>query len=71
MLGQPKYRYGDIVRFDFDGKEKTGMVAIVDRWGTFENNTDVSYDILNKEEKMLYKHIPEKYVIEKIGTTSL
>lgn len=72
MIGKPKYTEGDIVKFSFkyyddNWYEEKGIIAIVDEYGTFENNSDVSYDILNKEDKLLYKHIQEKYVLEKIG----
>lgn len=66
MLGKPKYTYGDIVEFDCNGK-KTGVVAIIDKYGTFEQNEEVSYDILNKEENMLYKNCRENWVIKKIS----
>jgi len=68
MRGKPKYTYGDIVKFKLDDKIKTGIIAIVDSWGTFEDNSDASYDILNKEENTLYKHFREDSVIEKIGS---
>ena len=67
MLGKPKYNYGDVVKFKYDDDIKEGIIAIIDRYGTFENDSDVSYDIINKEENILYKHFGEKYVIEKIG----
>lgn len=67
MLGQPKYNYGDVIRVKIGDHEFDGAVAIIDRYGTFADNSDVSYDILNREEKILYKHINEKYVVEKIG----
>ena len=67
MLGKPKYNYGDIVKFKFNDDVKEGIIAIIDRWGTFEDDSDVSYDIMNKEENILYKHFGEKFVIEKIG----
>lgn len=67
MVGKPKYKFGDIVKVKFGGTEFTGAVAIIDRYGTFFDDSDVSYDILNKEENMLYKHINEKYVVEKVG----
>lgn len=67
MLGQPKYSYGDIIKVQFGDEEITGAVAIIDKYGTFFDDSDVSYDILNKEENILYKHINEKYVVEKIG----
>lgn len=67
MVGQPKYKYGDIVKVKIGDTDITGAVAIIDRYGTFFDDSDVSYDILNKEENMLYKHINEKYVVEKVG----
>jgi hypothetical protein len=68
MLGKPKYNYGDVVKFScYDLGEKEGIIAIIDRYGTWGDPSDVSYDILNKKENMLYKHCNEKYVIEKIG----
>jgi hypothetical protein len=73
MLGKPKYKIGDIVNFKVvDNQEiiKKGIVAIVDEYGTFFNNSDVSYDILNKEENMLYKHFSESCVLEKVGEIS-
>lgn len=62
MIGHPKFKIDEKVKFDFDGQEKVGKVYIVDKFGTFEDNTDVSYDILVEEENMLYKHFNEKYV---------
>lgn len=67
MLGKPKYDYGDLVEFDIecDGKNYTvqGTVEIIDTWGTFESQDDVSYDIMAKESfagKCLFKHFSEK-----------
>lgn len=65
MLGKPKYDYNDIVKFkirmsdDEDAKEVEGSIAIIDRWGTFEQNKEVSYDIYSIEDNILYKHIQE------------
>ena len=73
MVGNPKYKYKDIVKFhvkpdkNVEFIDKVGTVYIVDRFGTFENSSDVSYDILVKEENCLYKHISEKLVLEKLG----
>ena len=69
-VGHPKYNYGDIVKFKWDGDDnppKTGIIAIIDRYGTFFDDSDVSYDIMVKDENMLYKHYREDSVIEKIG----
>lgn len=57
MLGIPKYNYKDKVRFlypEFDengnitGKEIeiVGEIYIIDKYGTFSDPSDVSYDIL-------------------------
>ena len=67
MLGKPKYNYGDVVKFKLGDDIKEGIIAIIDKYGTFEDNSDVSYDIMNKKENILYKHFGEKFVIEKIG----
>ena len=67
MVGQPKYNYGDVVKVKIGDHKFDGVIAIIDRYGTFFDDSDVSYDILNKEENMLYKHINEKYVVEKVG----
>lgn len=74
-MSKPKYTYGDIVKFQFgqytDEKivyTKEGIVAIVDANGTWLNPGKPSYDILVKDENILYKHIAEEFVIEKIGS---
>ena len=71
MVGKPKYDYGDIVKFKYFDNEKeihkTGVVYIIDRFGTFFNDSDVSYDIMVKEDNCLYKHITESFVLELLG----
>ena len=71
MLGKPKYVDGDIVKFkvltDYETQrieELIGSIYIVDAWGTFQDNSDVSYDILVKDyfspgANCLFKHISE------------
>lgn len=63
MLGKPKFKEGSLVRFQF-GKDdyKIGTIYIVDKFGTFEDNSDVSYDIMVESENCLYKHIREDFV---------
>lgn len=76
MIGQPKYTYGDIVHFKVNYKDKKdvahneikeGVIAIIDKYGTFFDSSDVSYDILVKSENILYKHFSENSIVEKIG----
>lgn len=63
MKGNPKYQYGNLVKFELDGEIKEGTVYIIDKYGTFEDDSDVSYDILVGNENCLYKHINEKYIL--------
>lgn len=44
---------------------KTGVIWVVDRFGTWNYTEDVSYDIMVESENCLYKHIPEKYVVKR------
>ena len=71
MLGKPKHKVGDTVKFIFGNELKTGSVFVVDKYGTFDNSTDVSYDILVEDENVLYKHIQEKYVVQRCYTMKL
>lgn len=65
MKGHPKFQYGNLVKFELNGEVKEGIVYIIDEYGTFEDDSDVSYDILvkNEKENCLYKHINEKYIL--------
>ena len=67
MRGKPKFVYGEKVRFTISDQEdnameKIGSIEIIDRYGTFFNPSDVSYDILVEDENCLYKHITERIV---------
>lgn len=67
MLGKPKFKYGDKVRFKVtDTIEKVGTIYIIDKWGTFFDKSDVSYDIMVEDENCLYKHFNESCIIEKV-----
>jgi len=69
-MNRPKFKQDDLVTFKTtwtDGTEKviTGKVAIVDTYGTFEQNEEPSYDIMaelepgNEKSRCLFKHIRE------------
>jgi len=62
MIGQPKFKEGDKVKFIIDNQELVGEVYIIDAYGTFEDDSDVSYDVMVKDNlcDCLYKHITEK-----------
>lgn len=72
MLGKPKYKLGQVVTFDVDmynreadkieTMKKEGTIAIIDKYGTFQDDSDVSYDILVGDENCLYKHIREDFI---------
>lgn len=72
MLGHPKFTYGDVVEFDIympdsknEDQEKLvtlfGTITIVDMYGAFLDDSDVSYDI-HVEGLGLVKHISERNV---------
>lgn len=68
MKGKPKFKVGDEVCFEFQGKTKVGVVFVVDAYGTLYDDSDVSYDIMVEKENMLYKHFTEKLVKPYIST---
>ena len=61
MLGIPKFNFGDRVKFDLNGKTYEGSIEIIDKYGVFEDDSDVSYDIVvvEKDEEILVKHVNE------------
>lgn len=65
MRGKPKFKYGDKVKFKMDGENTIGEVYIIDAYGTFADDSDVSYDIFVSEGKyanFLIKHVREGFV---------
>lgn len=62
MIGKPKFKEHETVSFTCNGETKIGKVFTVDRFGTFFDRSDVSYDVMVEEENMLYKHITENLV---------
>ena len=62
MLGKPKFKESEKVTFILNGSTKVGTVYIIDKFGTFFDDTDVSYDIMVEEDNCLYKHIRENGV---------
>ena len=61
-----KYKKGDVVKFEFGEDEDIleGEIRIIDKYGTFEQNEEPSYDIYRLENNTLYKHIRQSSVIE-------
>lgn len=76
MIGKPKFKHGDKVKFVLEDKEYIGEIWIIDKFGTFEDDSDVSYDIMvkdafkegddfyrhNENNDCLFKHISEREV---------
>lgn len=59
---------GDKVSFNLGDKEYIGEVFIVDRYGTFEQNEEPSYDIMVDNfngEQCLIKHVRQSSIINK------
>ena len=77
MIGKPKYTYDDEVEFEIKENDEiitlTGIIYIVDAYGTFDQNEEPSYDIMVEHsphfegDRCLYKHIRERFVINKIN----
>lgn len=67
MLGKPRFKQGDVVEFIIDGNKKQGVIAIVDRFGIFVDDSEVYYDIFIKEDNVLCKHIKEADDLIKVG----
>ncbi len=63
MLEKPIYKLGGRVVFNCNKKQNTGVIRIIDAYGTFMQDEEVSYDIYVEEENMLYKHILERNII--------
>ena len=57
------YKEGQIVKFKINNIIKEGIILIVDKYGTFEQNKEPSYDIMVTEENTLYKHIIQSMII--------
>ena len=65
MIGFPKFNIGDKVHFEFtinnEKYSEDGEIVIVDKYGTWDDDSDVSYDIKLEDGSWL-KHINEKFV---------
>ena len=64
MRGKPKFKYEEKVKFKLGEEIKEGTICIIDKYGTFSDPSDVSYDIMGELDgrKCLFKHITEKLV---------
>lgn len=64
-----KYDYGDKVQFyiQFDAQSPEqlleGYIFIIDRYGTFEQHEEPSYDVFVPEMNMLFKHLRESNLV--------
>lgn len=65
-----KYKLNEEVSFKMDEKVLTGRVFVVDKYGTFEQNEEPSYDIMVENsphfngKACLYKHIRQSIVVD-------
>ena len=65
MIGFPKFNIGDKVHFEFtinnEKYSEDGEIVVLDKYGTWDDDSDVSYDIKLKDGSW-WKHINEKFV---------
>ena len=71
-MNKPKYKLGDVVEFIVNDKTQVGTIEIVDRFGTFGQSDQPSYDIMvdnwfGSGEAMFCKHVVESLVLNKIS----
>lgn len=69
MLGKPKFTYGDVVQFELVLEKGstitcTGTIEIIDKYGTFEQNKEVSYDIMVNNFKAENVPVFVKHIVE-------
>ncbi len=65
MKGKPKFKHGDKVQFKISDELYVGNIYIIDEYGTWDDPSDVSYDIMVDDYNgapCLFKHITEKLV---------
>ena len=67
MKGNPLYQEGDVVRFVIANRPLIGTINMVYEWGTWEDASDVQYDIIVAHENTLYQHIPECLIATKLA----
>lgn len=65
MLGKPKYKLGNWVKFEWQGETIEGEIWVVDKYETFFQTKEPSYDIFSPKKNMLYKHLEES-ILKKI-----
>ena len=58
-----KYNYQEKVEFKWNEGTKVGYIEIIDRFGTFEQSYEPSYDIMSYEDACLYKHVPQSLIV--------
>ena len=59
-----KYREGDVVTFIHGKEHISGVVVVVDWFGTVEQHEEPSYDIRDKKNNVYYKHVRQSWIIE-------
>ena len=65
MIGKPKFKHEDKVQFKISDELYVGNIYIIDEYGTWDDPSDVSYDIMVDDYNgapCLFKHITEKLV---------
>lgn len=63
-LKEVLYNYNDKVSVIIDEKQYTGIIEIIDRFGTFFDNSEPYYDIFIEKDNLLIKHVPQSIIIK-------
>lgn len=67
VLGRLRYSYKDVVEFN-SGEDctKVRQIHVIDAYGTFEQSSEPSLDVLVEDDNCLYKHICESDIAKKL-----
>ena len=63
-LKEVLYGYNDKVSVIIDEKQYTGIIEIIDRFGTYFDNSEPHYDIFIEKDNLLIKHVPQSIIIK-------
>ena len=63
-LKEVLYGYNDKVSVIIDEKQYTGIIEIIDSFGTYFDNSEPHYDIFIEKDNLLIKHVPQSIIIK-------
>lgn len=68
MLGKPRYKENQTVKFKFGETDILGKITAISKWGSVAEPLDVCYDILVENDGYYdsvktFRHIPESSIV--------